>query len=258
MSKIGITGSTGILGRLFTKKLDSQNLNYSCFEGDIQSIDDVRNWIARNEFDFIIHLAAIVPTTQVKENPSLAYSVNVGGTKNLIDVLNETGEHPWLFYSSTSHVYASSNKPISENDAKNPISEYGKTKYDAEKIICHNYENHCIGRIFSFYHDTQKKPFLYPTIKERLKKEDLSKVFSLYGADSVRDFLNAEEVSEIIFKLMQKKVKGIYNIASGKGIRIEDFVRGLTKKNIKINKLGSKDYLVADVRNLNKVLGTDK
>jgi len=252
--EIGITGGTGVLGKIICKDLDSMNFNYSKFKGDICSKKEISEWVLKNNFDSIIHLAAIVSTKQVDKDLEYAYSVNVEGTENLINILNENNLNPWLFYASTSHVYKSSNTLIKEEDITNPISEYGKTKYDAEKIIQESYTNYCIGRIFSFYHQTQKKSFLYPRIKYRLDNEDLSKDFELYGANSIRDFLNAEEVSKIIIQLMQKRAKGIYNIASGKGIKIKDFVQNLTNKKLNIKSVGGSDYLVADITKLKKVL----
>ena len=70
----------------------------------------------------------------------------------------------------------------------------------------------------------------------------------------MRDFLNAEEVADIILELMKRKATGTYNIASGKGIKIKDFVQSLTKTPIKIVNKGEQDILVADVSKLNKLL----
>lgn len=254
MNKIGITGSTGVLGKLFIEKLKEEKLDYNCFSGDIRSIEDVEKWITQSSFNSIVHLAAIVPTVDVKNNPKKAYDVNVIGTKNLVSAISSLNQHPWLFYASTSHVYKSKNSPISENDEISPVSEYGKTKHEAEKIISKYYDNFCIGRIFSFYHDSQRPPFLYPSIKERLKHEDLSKPFELYGAQSVRDFLNAESVVDIIINLMSKRAKGVYNIASGKGVSIKDFVQSLADKKLDIKELGDSNYLVADISNLKRIL----
>lgn len=253
-TNVGVTGATGVLGKILTKKLKEKNLECICFEGDICSQKDIRGWIRENKFDSIIHLAAIVPTVEVKENPKKAYQVNVIGTQNLVDEINSSGQNPWLFYASTSHVYKSKNSPISEDDTREPVSEYGKTKYQAEIIAKEKYNNLCIGRIFSFYHDTQKKPFLHPNIKDRLMNEDLNKPFELYGAQSVRDFLNAEDVADIIIKLMDKNIIGTYNVASGKGTKIRDFAQGLADKELKIKEMGGNDYLVADINKLNKVL----
>ena len=248
--KVGITGSTGTLGKILVQQLK----NYHCFEGDICSKKDIDTWVKTNNFSEIIHFAAIVPTSKVENNLSKAYQVNTIGVKYLIEVLQSCRKHPWLFYASTSHVYKSKNTPINELDPIEPVSEYGKTKYEAEKIILKNYHNYCIGRIFSFYHKTQKMPFLYPSIKQRLATENLEKPFALYGAKSVRDFLNAETVIEIIVNLMNKKIMGVYNIASGKGVKIKNFVQSLSKKKINIKEMGLADFLVADINKLQNAL----
>jgi len=254
INNIGITGATGTLGKILVKKLKNMKIYSSCFNEDICLKKNIKKWISENNFDAIIHFAAIVPTIEVKENPKKAYQVNVEGTKNLISEIKNSKQTPWLFYASTSHVYKSKNKPIKESDEIRPISIYGETKYKAEKIAMETYENLCIGRIFSFYHKTQKKTFLYPTIIERLKNEDLDKPFELYGANSERDFLDAEIVVDIIIKLMKKQVKGIYNIGSGKVTIIKDFVQNLTDKELNIKEIGTSDYLVADISKLNEAL----
>jgi len=253
-SFVGITGANGVLGRLFQEKFKKGKIKFSCFSGDIRSKEDINDWIKDKRFTDIIHLAAIVSTKDVKENIKEASDVNVLGTKNLIQALIQNNQTPWFFYASSSHIYKSKNSPISEEDIAEPISEYGKTKYAGEKQVIENYSNFCIGRIFSFYHRTQKIPFLYPTILERLEKEDLSKPFKLFGAESMRDFLNAEEVVNIIIKLMKNEKIGVYNIASGKGIKIKDFVQSLTDIKLNIEEIGERDYLVANISKLNKAL----
>lgn len=255
MYKVGVTGSTGVLGKIFVRKLDEEGIKYNCFKGDIRNRNNIKEWFKEDKFKAVVHFAAIVPTKEVEKDPKKAEEVNVRGTQNLIDELKLSGQNPWFFYASTSHVYRSKNAPLKETDPIEPISKYGETKYDAEKIVSQKYKNACIGRIFSFYHETQKKPFLYPTIKERLRNEDLDRPFELYGANSVRDFLNAEMVVEIILKLMKKKIIGIYNIASGEGTKIRDFVQNLSEKKLKIKEKGKRDYLVANIDKLKRCLG---
>jgi len=252
---IGITGSTGVLGKILIKRLEKLRLRYSCYDGDICSSDDIETWIVGNKFSVIIHLAAIVSTINVKNRPSLAYEVNTIGTKKLLDKIKSSERNPWLFYASTSHVYKSKRIPIKELDPIQPISEYGKTKYEAEQLLRDNYKNLCVGRIFSFYHESQEDCFLYKNIMRRLKEEDLDLPFYLFGANSARDFLYADDVVEIIVALMMNKSKGIYNIGSGKEILIRDFVQKLSPKKLNIKMKGSDDYLVADISKLNKVLG---
>lgn len=257
--KIGVTGSSGVLGCLLIEKLKGHNCQVNLFHGDIRDKNDVFTWLSEG-FDILFHLAAKVPVYFVEKFPLEAYSVNVGGTINLLEGIKTCSKKPWLFFASSSHVYKSSNKPLSETSIIEPISLYGETKWFAERIISNTAESigcsYCCGRIFSFYHNTQKKPFFYPTIIERLSKEDLSKPFSLYGANSVRDFVNAEDVVNIMVELMFRNAIGIVNIGSGVGIKIRDFVQQVSEKKLNIVCADDKeDYLVADNGKLNRIIG---
>ena len=68
MIKIGITGSSGILGTSligFLKK-NSKFLIYT-FNYDVLNIKKINNWIKKNQFQIIIHLAALVPIKRQKK-----------------------------------------------------------------------------------------------------------------------------------------------------------------------------------------------
>ena len=143
---IGITGSTGSLGQVISKKF--KKLKIKKYQGDIRNRNEVFNWVSKNKIKIIIHLAAIVPIKIVNQNKKKAQEVNFIGTKNIVDA-SIKNNISWFFFSSTSHVYSSSSKPISENCLKKPISFYGKTKLMAEKYIIQNFKkkqiSFCIG-----------------------------------------------------------------------------------------------------------------
>ena len=163
--KIGITGSTGILGSNLKK--DLYNKNILCFKGKIQNSDEVYRWVKDNQFDSIIHLAAIVPTNDVNNNKKYSLKVNFDGTKNLIKGINlYSNKRVWFFLASTSHVYKFKTNKIKVTDTTIPISYYGKTKMMAENYVKkkENYITPCIGRIFSFTDRKQNKSFIIPKI----------------------------------------------------------------------------------------------
>ena len=155
--KIGLTGSTGSLGKTILKK--NKKFIFNIFKDDIRDRNKVFKWVDKNNFDVVIHLAAIVPIKEVIKNPNKAKSVNFTGTKNLVDACIKKRIN-WFFFASTSHVYKSSNRKISEISLKKPISYYGKTKLLAEKYIKQKFEfakiKYCIGRIFSTTNNDQK------------------------------------------------------------------------------------------------------
>ncbi len=258
MKKIGITGGSGLLGKLLIKELKKKKLNYSLFNKDIVNKNHIKNWLLRNNnIEYIFHFAAYTSVEKSKTNKKKAFNTNVLGTQNLLDALHLKREKRHLFFPSTSHVYKYSSKPIKENFSLKPTSYYGKTKLLAEKKIKQNkseYFQYCIARIFSIFHDNQKKPFLYPSIKNRLKKVKSNNVY-VKGANNLRDFSNADRVVKIIFKIFEKKLTGIYNIGSGKGMTIKDFINKNIDKKKNIIDYKKPNSLVADIKKLQKDIG---
>ncbi|MCF8342697.1 MAG: NAD(P)-dependent oxidoreductase [Chitinophagaceae bacterium] len=257
---IGITGSNGVLGTILRGKLDYLGIKYVTFNGDIRNESDMYNWIKDSCIDKLIYLAAIVPIETVNNNISEAFDVNINGVIQCLKAINRNGKKIYLFFASTSHVYKSSLNPISEDQSIIPQNVYGFSKAISEKILL-EFQNHtgfiglCIGRIFSFYHESQKPPFFYPSILVRLKNENLKRPFYLKGANSVRDFSSGDEICDKILKLVNMEYTGTINIASGIGISISDFVRNISNTNLKIDfdKNELVTYLVADVSLFNSL-----
>lgn len=258
---IGITGGKGILGSIIISKYKENGIDISQFEGDVTNYNDVFNWLNNNKIYTILHLASKVAVSDVQRNLTQAYDVNITGTINILKAIDKIDRNIKMFYSSSSHVYKSSDKPLKESDELEPINSYGLTKLLSERLLI-DYQNNnpnfklCIGRIFSFYHNSQKTPFLYPNLLKRFNEDDLDKPFKVFGALSTRDFLNAEEVCDIIITLIDKKIDGIVNIASGKSTSIIEFVKKISPKELNIEyDLDEKtNHLNADILILNKIL----
>jgi len=229
IDSIGITGSTGSLGRVFLKKF--RKFKIKKFQGDIRNRQEVFNWVSKNKIRIIIHLAAVVPIKIVNQNKKKAKEVNLMGTKNIVDA-SIKNNISWFFFSSTSHVYGSSNKPISEKCFKKPISFYGQTKLIAEKYIIQNFKKEqipfCIGRIFSTTNKNQKKNYLVPDLKKKIKLS--KKKIILKNLNHYRDFISMEDISQIIFLLLKKKYQGTINLGSGKPTFLKDIALKISQK----------------------------
>ncbi len=227
---IGLTGATGSLGKILIKNNKDNQINI--FKGDITNKNDVFDWIKKNKLNVIFHLAAVVPIIKVNKDRKYANKVNFKGTKNIVDAILKTGKIDWFFFSSTSHVYSSKNKKISEKNPKKPISFYGKSKLKAETYIIKNLTNskinYCIGRIFSTTNKDQKKNYLVPDLKLKIKRA--KKRIVLKNLNHYRDFISMEIISKIIFVLMKKKYQGILNFGTGKKIYLKDIAYVINKR----------------------------
>lgn len=107
--------------------------NFHFIKGDIRDKQNFKN--AVKDADIIIHLAAIVGFPACRKEPELAKSVNVDGTKNLIDI---TSNEQLIIYGSTGSNYGAVEDICTEESPLNPLSLYGQTKTLAEKIILEN------------------------------------------------------------------------------------------------------------------------
>ncbi len=252
--KIGITGCTGTIGKEIKKRFKKKII---CFNGDLQDKKYVDSWIRQNEFDYLIHLAAIVPIQKINKNKKLAYNINFKGTCNLVNSIKKNYKKKiWFFYSSTSHVYGFNSKFQNEKSSTKPITYYGKTKLLGEKYILKNkkYFNVCIGRIFSFTSKNQKKYYLIPNLIKKLKSK--KKELNFDNLNHIRDFINLKDVVNAIHILLKKRSSGVYNICSNKKIDLSDILLTLNKKykkNLKISNLYKKTILVGSNKKLMKI-----
>lgn len=250
---VGLTGSTGVLGSELISM--SKNINFRYFDGDIRNFHEVKNWINNNDLDSIIHLAAVVPIREVNFNKKKAFDVNFLGTKNLVDSIKlKSGKKIWFFFASTSHVYAKSNKTLSETSKIKPMNFYAFTKLQSEKYLIKNkkYINYCIGRIFSYSSYLQKKDYFIPNIISKLRNKN--KILEIKGTNHYRDFLPIEDVVKAIKILNRFKSKGIFNICSSQKILLSDIIRLLNfkDKRIKFINDNTSTSLVGSNRKLKK------
>ena len=257
MKKIGITGGSGLLGKILIKELRKKKISYSLFKKNIINQKDIAEWLSgNNKIEYIFHFAAHTSAINSSRNKIKVYNTNVIGTENLIKAINLKKKKIIVFFSSSSHIYDYSNKPIKENFKTKPSSFYGKTKLLAEKKILnkkYRYHKYFIARIFSVFHKNQKKPFLYPSIKDKLKIIKSKKVY-VKGANNIRDFLNADKLIKIILRVYDKKLVGIYNIGSGKGITVKKFINNYIDKKKIIYDHNKPNSLIADITKLKKKL----
>tara|TARA_B100001750_G_scaffold112150_1_gene88613 strand:- start:6277 stop:7230 length:954 start_codon:yes stop_codon:yes gene_type:complete len=147
-----ITGGAGYLGTVITELLlskgyqvciydnlmyDSKILipffshdNFSFIKGDIMDKPSLNNAIAKS--DVVIHLAAIVGYFACLKNERLTKDINVSGTKNVIESMNND---QYLLFGSTGSNYGEVDGICTEETPLNPSTLYGITKTDAERLV---------------------------------------------------------------------------------------------------------------------------
>lgn len=142
--RIAITGANGFIGKTLLRKLKERGFepralvrkSFNCdgIECRIVDYNDPLSIAdAIKDCDILIHNAGKTKTISFRE----MLSVNVGITRRIVEAVNMQENSMRLIYISTQAVSgpASAESPACESDEMKPLSNYGKSKAYAEKLI---------------------------------------------------------------------------------------------------------------------------
>jgi len=129
-----ITGGSGILGTEL-KKFFPDSLFPSHSELDITNHEMVFDYFSKNEFDSIIHAAAMTSVRQCESEKKLSWDTNVVGTKNLVDATTEFRPNSKFIYLSTACVFDGHVGMYKESSIPYPENFYALTKLIANRTI---------------------------------------------------------------------------------------------------------------------------
>jgi len=135
MLKVALTGSTGLIGSRIIELLknDFQFIPLLQEEVDITDKEGITRALNNIDFDLLLHLAAYTNVDLAETNKDLVHRINVEGTRNVFQAVKNKGKQ--FIYVSTDFVFDGVNPPYFEDNSPKPISTYGRTKYEGEKIV---------------------------------------------------------------------------------------------------------------------------
>ncbi|RLB37853.1 MAG: hypothetical protein DRH30_12465 [Deltaproteobacteria bacterium] len=103
--------------------------------GDIRSPEDIGPCV--EECDAIIHNAGVLAPLSEK-HPDLAYAVNVGGTKNILDAMKRRDTPPLIVFASSLSVCGlrvPGGPPLTGSDPAAPTDNYTSNKAECERLL---------------------------------------------------------------------------------------------------------------------------
>lgn len=139
MIKVAMTGGDGLVGSKIVEILKvDENFDVTLIleqQMDITNREGVFNILKDLNFDVFIHLAAYTNVDKAEIEKERVWNINVEGTRNVLDAVNLKNKN--FIYISTDFVFdgKKENCPFFEDSKPNPISHYGLTKYEGEKIV---------------------------------------------------------------------------------------------------------------------------
>jgi len=227
-----ITGSSGQLGSYLVESipdslgLDIRRSKYTKIVADIR--DNLDYLLENYKINTIIHAAAQVSVVKSVEKPKQDADNNIIGTINLLDYARRYDVEHFIYISSAAVYGEPEYLPIDEEHPTNPKSPYGLSKLTGEKYSLLYGELYGLKvasiRPFNIFSPRQDPNSPYSgviSIFVHRAKEGLPLI--IYGdGEQTRDFVNVQDVVQLVKIVMEKKATGIYNCGTGKETSINE------------------------------------
>ena len=236
MKKILITGSSGYIGSHLCKMLEN---DYEVHGLDINEpkhpvkqfnhIDINRLFTTEDEYDAVIHLAALVNVSRSERMPIQYYITNLNGTMN---VLNKIKTKNFIFASTGAAALCESAYGISKRAAEDVVKEY---------CTVHNPTPYSIFRFYNVIGSSGYAPTNPDGLMYNLMKAEHTKEFTIFGNDydtpdgtCIRDYTHVDEICNALKLAIEEPANGVEGLGHSKGHSVKEMVEIFKSVNEKI------------------------
>ncbi len=258
-TKILITGGTGFAGSHLIaalKKKEYQNIHVTHFAStqnaelgkevvvhqlNLTDKSSVAALIKEVQPEQIYHLASFAAVGKSFQQASMILENNITLQLNVLEAMREHAPKARLLsigsaeeYGLVSTEIAKAHRKINEETALNPVNPYAVSKV-AQDLLANAYFLSFqldIVRVRPFNHigENQSPDFVIPAFASQIVKieKDPESKLKVGNLESIRDFTDVKDMVQAYIVLMEKGRAGtVYNIGSGRGVRIKEVLETL-------------------------------
>ena len=218
MKKVLITGNSGYIGSHLSKMLADSYEVYG-LDINVPQTDRLKDWYnidirklftIDQEFDAVIHLAALVNVGESEQQPISYYITNLNGTMNVINKIKTKNF-------------------ISKRAAEDVVREY---------CTIHNPKDYTIFRFYNVigsdgFAPTNPDGLMYNLMKSKEKGE-----FTIFGNDydtrdgtCIRDYVHVNEICDALRSAIEKPSNQIECLGHGVGYTVAELVNKFREVN---------------------------
>lgn len=234
METLLITGSNGLLG---AKLIEQAVGRYSvvglsrqpsihppptaCFTFHQLDIGDgagITSLFQQLQPSTVIHTAAMTNVDDCELRPQEAWDVNTAGTENVARASRDVGAH--LLFISTDYVFSGERGPYREEDPSDPISVYGRTKLEAEKIVSSLCPDAVIARTSTLFGRAPgARPNFVTWLVEALSNGQQATVVT----DQTSSPTLADHLATMLLTMAERRISGVYHTVGAEWLSRYDF-----------------------------------
>ncbi|MEI7435582.1 MAG: UDP-glucose 4-epimerase GalE [bacterium] len=294
--KVFVTGGAGYIGSVTSKRLLDAGHSVVVFDslerghraavdprarllvGDLRNAVTIRDALAAERPDAVVHFAAFAYVGESMENPGLYFANNVGGGINLAEAMRLAGVKK-LVFSSTCATYGYPEQvPMEETLPQRPINPYGESKLQCERVflwyeqLCGlqpvflRYFNAC-GADLRFGEDHRPETHLIPLVLDvaRGRRPHITVFGEDYATPDgtcIRDYIHVLDLAQAHVLALEKSVSGPFNLGNGDGCSVREVIAAAREvtghaipEQVAPRRPGDPDRLVAASAQARRVLG---
>jgi len=221
--RVTLFGASGLLGHALVPELKDEELTApSSADADIRDAARIREVVRDSRSEWIILTAAYTDVDGCESNPERAFAVNCDGAVNVARAAREVGSR--LMFLSTDYLFDGTKRsPYEADDARNPLSVYGKSKARAEEQLLEILPDTCIVRT-SWLFGAGGPGFPATILKLAAERGEIAVVDDQRGCPT----LTADLASALV-ALCRKSARGIVHATNAGDCTRYDFAKEIVR-----------------------------
>ncbi len=201
---------------------------------DIRDRGEIAALFSDRTFDSVVHLAAMAGVRNSIDHPDVYWSVNLDGTRNLLENLVTSGGPKNFVFASTSSVYGATEQiPFVESDpCDRPMVPYSASKRAAE-LMGYSYHNlydvnFTAVRFFTVYGPRGRPDMMAFKVLDSIYNGTTVPLNN--GGDMSRDWTFISDiVSGVVAAALRPSGYQVVNLGRGEPVSLSDFVAMIEK-----------------------------
>lgn len=182
--------------------------------------EELSDWCG-DQYDVVIHLAAITSLPDCESNPLETLRINVAGTANVLEFARKYNV-PHVIFASTSAVYENTVGDVFTEDLEiSPRLYYSLSKKMAEEVVESYRENYGMKvttlRFFNVFGPDGDQNRPHPPLLNYVVRELQKGVAPVLSGDGeqVRDFICVDDVVSMLELCLEKQPNDTFNVCTG-------------------------------------------
>jgi len=235
--RILVTGASGLLGlNLCLEKAKEHKIfgivhrtqlvdqPFTFIRQDLTSRDALGEIFDHVKPELVVNCAAMANVDQCEKDPVQAAEINTEVPGHLAEIC--AGRAIPFIHISTDAVFDGEKGGYQETDIPNPLSIYAKTKFEGEKHVLEVNQKALIARVNFFgFSITGKRSLAEFFLRNLISGK------KIYGfTDILFSPMYVNDLVEILFTMIKKKLSGIYHVVSPDHLSKYDFGMLISEK----------------------------